>query len=40
MCGGRVLQESKKGLQILDLEGFASLCSFSNMKLSINGLTL
>ena len=33
MFGGRVLQESKKGLQILDLEGFASLCSSSNMKL-------
>ena len=29
----RVLQESKKGLQILDLKGFASLCSSSNMQL-------
>ena len=33
MCGRRVLQESKKGLQILDLEGFASLCSSSHMQL-------
>ena len=33
MCGGRVWQESKKGLQILDLEGLAFLCSSSNMQL-------
>lgn len=30
---GRVLQKSNKGLQILDLEQFASMFSSSNMQL-------